>query len=130
MSFVLAHRPHERVGHRTVGFRRELLYKDNTYLLDIPQTGYTFKLSTPLLVNVEEGNLLGRVKTPIAFPIPQYNAELQAYVTADGTAVRVRGDQLVPVVATRSPLTAAPRAAPPTLPARTLASARARTAAQ
>jgi len=107
MSFVLAHRPHERVGQEQIGFRRYVSWKGQSYLMDIPQGGYTFRLAKPLLVNVEEGRIRGRVKAPIEFPIPEFNQQLRAYVMPDGSAVRVRGDQLVPT--TLPPTAAAPK---------------------
>jgi hypothetical protein len=96
MTFVLAHRPHQRLGQEQIGFRRFVPWQGKSYLMDIPLGGYTFKLDQPLIVNVEEGRIRGRVKAPIEFPIPEFNAELRAYVMPDGRAVRVRGDQLIP----------------------------------
>ncbi|MET0389606.1 MAG: hypothetical protein ABW321_26775 [Polyangiales bacterium] len=97
MSFVLAHRPHERRGQESLWYRRILAHKDQTYRMEIDHGGYVFKLTTPLVVNVEEGRVRGKVQAPITFPIPKYSPELRAYVMPDGGAVRVRGDQLVSV---------------------------------
>lgn len=107
MSFVLAHRAHERLGQEQVGYRRYVPYKGQSYLLDIPLGGYTFKLTRPLIVNVEEGRIRGKLKQPIELAIPEYNSTLRAYVMPDGTAVRVRGAQLVPT--TLPPPAAAPK---------------------
>lgn len=95
MSFVLAHRPHRRVGQEPLGYRRFLPFKDKTYLLDIPQGGYVFKLNTPLLVNVEEGRIRGQVKAPIEIAIPKWTPERGGYVMPDGRKVLVRGSQLI-----------------------------------
>ena len=101
MSFVLAHRPHHRLGQDTLNYKKTIVHdEDGTpveYLIDIPKGGYVFVLDTPVLVNVEEGRVRGDVKAPIEFPIPKYNEEIGAYVMPDGTGVRVEGDHLVPV---------------------------------
>jgi hypothetical protein len=107
MSFVLAHRPHDRLGPDPMAFRRSLVYKDQTYLLDLKTGGYVFKLKTPLLVNVEEGRLRGQVKEPIEIAIPKFDEQVGAYVMPDGSKVLVRGGRLVP----------APKRPPPPVPA-------------
>ena len=40
MSFVLAHRPHRRVGQEALGYKKEIAYEDKKYLMDIKQGGY------------------------------------------------------------------------------------------
>jgi hypothetical protein len=95
MSFVLAHRPHDRMGQEPASFKKQLVYKDLTYMVDIKQGGYLFKLKTPLFVNVEEGRIRGQVKAPITTAIPKYEPEIGAYVMPDGSTVRVRGSQLI-----------------------------------
>jgi hypothetical protein len=95
MSFVLAHRPHDRMGQEPASFKKPLVYKDLAYLVDIKQGGYVFKLKTPLFVNVEEGRIRGQIKWPITIPIPKYDANVAAYVMPDGSTVRVRGNQLI-----------------------------------
>ena len=120
MSFVLAHRPHERLGQEPIGFRRFIPFKGQSYLMDIPQGGYAFKLSRPLLVNVEEGRIRGKLKAPIEFPIPEYNDQLRAYVMPDGSAVRVRGGQLIPT-SLPPPLPPKPHAVPTKTAARAAA---------
>jgi hypothetical protein len=97
MSFVLEHRPHTRLGNEHLGFKKQFTYEDQTYLMDIKEGGYVFKLDTPLKVNVEEGRIRGKQKTPIEFEIPKWNVDVGAYVTPDGGAVQLRGDQLVDV---------------------------------
>lgn len=89
MSFVLAHRPHRRAGQQTLGFRRELEHDGQTYLMEIDQGGYVFYLDEPLRVNVREGRIRGRRRTPIEHPIPKYDEEAEAYVMPDGTHVTV-----------------------------------------
>jgi hypothetical protein len=96
MSFVLAHRPHRRVGMQNVNFERELEYEGETYDLKIDQGGYVFELERPLRVEVLEGRIRGSVAAPITFPIPKFDTVRGGYVLPDGGAVLVRGNQLVP----------------------------------
>jgi hypothetical protein len=95
MSFVLAHRPHEHLGQETLGYRKQLVVGNKSYLMDIRQGGYVFKLSTPLFVNVEEGRIRGQVKHAIDFAIPKWNPDANAYVMPDGSTVQMRGDKLI-----------------------------------
>lgn len=89
MSFILAHRPHRRVGQQEVAFRRELEYQGYTYNLAIDEGGYVFELEEPVSVNVLEGRIRGSRRTPIEQPIPKFNEEIGAYVLPDGGAVEV-----------------------------------------
>lgn len=97
MSFVLAHRPHQRRGQEPLAFKKLLVYEEKEYLIDIAQGGYVFTLDQPMEVNVEEGRIRGEVKRPIELAIPKYNVDVGAYLTADGGAVQVRGAALVSV---------------------------------
>jgi hypothetical protein len=95
MSFVLAHRPHEHLGQETLGYKKFLNVNGKSYLMDIRQGGYVFKLQTPLYVNVEEGRIRGQAKHAIDFAIPKWNVDANAYVMPDGSTVQVRGDKLI-----------------------------------
>jgi hypothetical protein len=97
MSFVLAHRPHRRIGQEALVFKKLLEYEDQTYDMDIRQGGYVFELDVPLKINVDAGRVRGQVKQPIEFAIPKFDELYGAYVTPDGGAVQVRGDQLIEV---------------------------------
>jgi hypothetical protein len=97
MSFVLAHRPHRRVGQEALSFKKEITYEDQKYLMDIKQGGYIFQLDTPLKIEVLEGRIRGQVKQPIEFAIPKYDEARGAYVMPDGHAVEVHGDTLIDV---------------------------------
>ena len=97
MSFVLSHRPHDRMGQEPASFKKPIVYKDLPYLVDIRQGGYVFKLKSPLFVNVEEGRIRGQLKAPIGIAIPKYDPELSAYAMPDGSTVRVRGSQLIAI---------------------------------
>ncbi len=131
MSFVLAHRPHRRVGQETIAFTKALDYKEKHYELELKQGGYIFKLDTPLLVNVEEGRIRGQVKDPIEIPFPKYNEQLGVYLMPDNSAVKIRGNQLIPTPLPTTlpdgtpfdpsmlpaPATVTPKPAEPALPA-------------
>lgn len=97
MSFVLAHRPHRRVGQQRVAFRRNLEHEGHEYQLAIDQGGYVFQLQEPVSVNVLEGRIRGQRRTPIEHAIPKYDGDIGAYILPDGGAVRVdRGGQMTP----------------------------------
>jgi hypothetical protein len=110
MSFVLAHRPHEHLGQESLGFKKALYVENKSYLMDIRQGGYVFKLETPLFVNVEEGRIRGQVKRAIDFAIPKWNVDANAYVMPDGSKVAVKGDKLVQL---SPPIAAIPEAVAP-----------------
>jgi L,D-transpeptidase catalytic domain len=108
MSFILAHRPHERVGQESLGFKKLLTVHERNYLMDIKTGGYAFKLASPLFVHIGEGRIRGHVKRPIDIAIPKWNEEYGAYVMPDGSTVQIRGSQLIQLT---PPLTPPPEAA-------------------
>ncbi len=89
MSWVLAHRPHRRVGHSQVGFRRAITHEGHNYELAIDQGGYVFALERPIVVEVLDGRIRGDRATPIEEPLPRFNEEAAAYLLPDGGAVRI-----------------------------------------
>ncbi len=99
MCFVLAHRPHRRLGHQPLSFKKEIVYEEVTYNLDLLRGGYIFELERPLEINVLEGNIKGKLKKPLEIFVPKFNEEVGAYLMPDGGAVVVREGQLqfVPV---------------------------------
>ena len=120
MSFILRHRPHRRLGLERLVFERKMEHDGYEYNLRLTQGGYVFELEQPLLVNVLEGNVKGKLKAPIGFAVPKFNAEWGAYLTPDGGAVQVRGNQLINVPKPLYPVDAGvpsilppPSAAPP-----------------
>lgn len=92
MSFVLAHRPHTRVGQQMVNFQRDFEHDGHRFHMQIDEGGYVFELARPLRVSVLEGRVQGRTRRPVETPIPKFNRELQAYVLPDGGAVAVARD--------------------------------------
>lgn len=89
MSWVLAHRPHRRIGHSNIGYRRAIEYEGHRYELAIEQGGYVFSLERPIVVEVLEGRIRGSRTTPIEHPLPRYDKEVGAYRLPDGGVVRV-----------------------------------------
>lgn len=89
MSWVLAHRPHRRVGHAEIGYRRAIEHNGHRYELAIDRGGYVFDLERPLFIDVLEGRIRGSRATPIDQPLPRWNAEASAYLLPDGGAVRI-----------------------------------------
>ena len=106
MSFVLAHRPHKRVGETPVVYKNtvkndaETPPDDSEYVIEIKKSGYIFRLERPVPVDVLEGHIVGRRRTPIATPLPKYDATKGAYVMPDGSTVRVdRTGEVTPIAA-------------------------------
>jgi hypothetical protein len=98
MSFVLAHRPHKRLGLQPLAWKKDYEYEEETYTLEVKQGGYIFELDTPVFVEVMEGRIRGDVKQPLEFVIPKFDPDAGAYLMPDGGgAVQVRGDQLIGV---------------------------------
>lgn len=114
MSFILAHRPHERVGQESLGFKKLLTVEERNYLMDIKTGGYAFKLGSPLFVNVEEGRIRGAVKRPIEIAIPKWNESYAAYVMPDGSTIQVRGSQLIQLTPPLTPPASSPTEPPAT----------------
>ena len=109
MSFVLAHRPHQRIGQKFVGYKNTVKNTaendDSEYVVQIDKTGYIFQLERPLPVDVLPGRVLGKRRAPITAALPKYDTTVGAYSMPDGTTVKVdRLGQITP---------AAPPAAPP-----------------
>jgi hypothetical protein len=89
MSFVLAHRPHRRMGQQALGFRRDLEMEGHTYNLAIDRGGYVFELEEPLRVTVREGRIRGERATPIESPLPRWDEAYGAFMLPDGGAVAI-----------------------------------------
>ena len=96
MSFVLAHRPHQRIGEEPVAFSRTLDYQGHQYELELHESGYTFRLDRPIQANVLEGRVRGHARQPITIAIPKYDTTYRAYLLPTGQAVLFRDGQLVP----------------------------------
>jgi hypothetical protein len=106
MSFVLAHRPHKRVGEtpvvykNTVNNNAETPPDDSEYVIEIKKTGYAFQLERPVPVDVLAGHIVGRRRTPIATAVPKYDTTKGAYVMPDGSTVQVdRTGEITPIAA-------------------------------
>jgi len=98
MSWVLAHRPHRRVGHQQTAFHRTIEHEGFTYQLDIERGGYVFDLEEPIRVNVLEGRIRGSRGTPIEQPLPRYDDEAGAFMNPDGEAFEItRTGEMTPL---------------------------------
>ena len=89
MSWVLAHRPHRRVGHRETAFHRLIQHEGYTYELDIERGGYVFQLEQPIRVVVLEGRIRGSRGTPIDELLPRFDSEIGAFVNPAGEAFTI-----------------------------------------
>ena len=111
MSFVLAHRPHIRVGQKATYYKNTVKNTaendDSEYVVEIPKTGYIFQLERPLPVEVLRGRVLGRRRTPITAALPKFDATAGAYVMPDGSTVTVdRMGEITPVAPPPAPAAA------------------------
>ncbi len=99
MSWVLAHRPHRRVGHAQTAFHRQIEHEGFTYELDIERGGYVFELEEPIRVRVLEGRIRGTRGTPIETPLPRFDAEVGAFVNPAGEAFTIsRTGAMTPIL--------------------------------
>jgi len=110
MSFVLAHRPHKRMGEKNVGYKqvvKNTAEQDTSeYEVKIDKSGYVFQLDRPVPVDVLNGRIFGKRYTPVVAAIPKYDTAQGAYLTPDGGAVKVeRTGEMTP---TDSPDAGAP----------------------
>jgi hypothetical protein len=104
MSFVLAHRAHQRIGQKIVAYTTTVEQDEEEYVFKIEKTGYIFQLDQPLPIEVLPGRIRGVQKTPIAEPLPKFDATAQAYLLPDGTTVTIdRTGTMTPVAPPPSP---------------------------
>ncbi len=69
-TFILAHRPHRRAGHRPVNFHRTVRVGDFSAAFEVRRSGYGFELRRPLPVDVLPGRVRGRLQRPSSGRIP------------------------------------------------------------
>jgi len=113
-SFILAHRPHRRLGPQPLGFRLPFEYEGNEYTVEIERGGYTFGLERPIFVDVQRGRVFGKLWTPIDRALPKYDEQAGAYVMPDGTRVRVdRLGNVTPIQPSGAEAASAASAPPP-----------------
>ena len=89
MSFVLAHRPHKRLGQTPVGYKNVVEQDGNEYEINIEKSGYVFQIDNPVPVEVTSGRILGKQISPVTAAIPKFDSSADAYVTPDGGQVTV-----------------------------------------
>jgi hypothetical protein len=112
MSFVLAHRPHTRVGQKNVGYKNTVEQDGNEYVVQIDKSGYVFQLERPVPVEVMNGRIFGKRYTPIASALPKFDPTAGAYMMPDGSTVKVDRTGEMTVVAPPVPPTAQDAGAP------------------
>jgi hypothetical protein len=114
MSFVLAHRPHTRVGETPVVYKNTLNNNaesppdDSEYVIEIKKTGYTFRLERPVPIEVLTGHIVGKQRIPITTALPKYDETKGAYLMPDGSPVRVDRTGGITPLATPAPDAGAP----------------------
>lgn len=113
MSWVLARRAHTRKGQVMLAFSKTLQLDDRDYEFSVKQGGYVFALDPPLPIEVLPGRIRGSQQRAIDIDIPQFDPTRQAYVTAAGTSVRLRGRELVEVPPPQPSAPPAPTASNP-----------------
>ncbi|HLK37629.1 MAG TPA: hypothetical protein VKU41_12805 [Polyangiaceae bacterium] len=118
MSFVLAHRPHTRLGETPIAYKNTVKNNaesppdDSEYVIEIKKTGYAFRLDRPVPVEVVAGHIVGRRRTPITTALPKYDETKAAYVMPDGSTVRVDRMGEVTPIASPPPDAGAPAPSP------------------
>ena len=70
-SFILRHRPMRVEGDQGMGFARQFLLGDDVYEIRLPSRGFQYELDPPLPVEVLEGTIKGKQKTPIQGYVPK-----------------------------------------------------------
>lgn len=69
-TFVLAHQPHRRLGHRPLSYRMPVTLDEFSGVLELQHTGYRFELVRPLPVDVLPGRVLGSARKASGRRIP------------------------------------------------------------
>ncbi len=69
-GFLLGHRRHVRRGSLLVRHSREVRTSVGTTTFRIRSRGYAYELTPPVEVEVLEGNIIGRRRTPDTRPHP------------------------------------------------------------
>ena len=87
-SFVLAHRPHRRQGHRPLDYRTTVEIEGREEELRIDRSGYVFALRRPIEIEVLPGRILGRNRTPMRETVPRDPALREEIVPEDEGEVR------------------------------------------
>jgi hypothetical protein len=70
-SFILRHRPMRVLGDQGMGFARQFLAGNEVFEIRLPSRGYSYQLEPPLPVNVLEGDIKGKLKTPVMTYVPK-----------------------------------------------------------
>lgn len=69
-SYLLRHRPHRQIGSRPLRYSRRVRVGDETLTLEVPRSGYVYRLDPPVPFEVLEGRVVGRAQSPPSEAIP------------------------------------------------------------
>ncbi len=121
-SFILNHRPHDRLGLEPYPYLHRFEYKGRKYKIKVSNRGYVYRLKELLPVVVTRGRVLGKRKRPIKQYIKKPGVE---YLPDAGAAPATTADGGVPnthptsdagVPAPRTTPASSPTPAPSTAP--------------
>ena len=70
-SFVLLHRDYIRHGQTALSYRRNFEYKEKKHHLALDTRGYRYELTPPLPIEVTEGRIRGKRRTPYTEYMPK-----------------------------------------------------------
>jgi len=118
-SFVLNHRPHDRIGLEPYPYLHRFEYKGRKYKIKVANRGYVYRLKKLLPVTVTRGRVLGTQRRPIKKYLKKPGVE---YLPDAGAATATAPDGGVPVPKTTPdagvPNPGAPKPTPKTQPLR------------
>jgi len=69
-SYLLKHRPHRRVGSRPLRYSRSVRVGERTLRLEVPRSGFVYRMDPPVPFEVLEGRVVGRAQQPPSEAIP------------------------------------------------------------
>lgn len=113
-SFILSHRPHDRIGLEPYPYLHRFEYKGRKYKIKVSNRGYVYRLKQLLPVIVTRGRILGKHKRPIKTYLKKHGVE---YLPDAGPAPTTTADGGVPAPKA-TPDAGLPRKAPGTEPLR------------
>ncbi len=114
-SFILNHRPHDRVGLEPYPYLHRFEYKGRKYKIKVSNRGYVYRLKELLPVIVTRGRVLGKRKRPIKQYIKKPGVE---YLPDAGTDPALSLDGGVPTPTPNPNPSTGPKTGPKTQPLR------------
>ncbi len=77
-SMILQHRDYQRVGQTKIGAGRTFETGGKSYTMKLTTRGYQFELAVPIPVEVTEGRIRGRRRTPVDELMPKPGVDYSA----------------------------------------------------